>query len=66
MSVRRGTPLSFMTPMDSPWIWTQEILGEKGYEIDADGFKACMKRTAGERARKARRPPITWVLTHGV
>ena len=36
-------------PMDL----TQEILGEKGYEIDVEGFQACMKEQQ-ERARKAR------------
>jgi alanyl-tRNA synthetase len=32
---------------------TQEILEEKGYAIDLDGFRACMKEQQ-ERARKAR------------
>ncbi|HIS81495.1 MAG TPA: alanine--tRNA ligase [Candidatus Scatomonas merdavium] len=36
-------------PMDL----TQEILEEKGYEIDVEGFRSCMKEQQ-ERARKAR------------
>ena len=42
---------------------TKEILEEKDFTIDEDGFQACHEGAAGEGQSSHERQPTTWVRT---